>query len=69
MWFMLVGSIILILIVELLNTSIEKLGDRISLEHDPKIGEIKDISSAAVGTTLILSLLIWLWSTVRWILS
>ena len=56
----LVLVIILIMIVELLNTSIEKLGDRISREHDPLIGFIKDLGSAAVGLSLLFAAAVWL---------
>src|SRR5258708_33807070 len=45
----LVSIIAFLLVVELLNTSIEKLADRVSLDHEPQIGRIKDMGSAAVG--------------------
>ena len=48
------------LIVELLNTAIEKLADRVTHEHDPLIGRVKDMGSAAVGLTLALAGLVWL---------
>ncbi len=41
--------ILLLLVVELLNTAIEKLADRLTLEHDPQIGRVKDMGSAAVA--------------------
>jgi diacylglycerol kinase (ATP) len=56
----LILAIVLIMIVELLNTAIEKLGDRVSLEHDPRIGLVKDLGSAAVGLSLLLAAAIWL---------
>ena len=56
----LVLVIVLIMIVELLNTAIEKLCDRISREHDPRIGLVKDLSSAAVGLSLLFAAAVWL---------
>ena len=38
----------ILLAFELLNTSIEKLSDRISKDFDPDIKKIKDLSSASV---------------------
>jgi diacylglycerol kinase (ATP) len=52
--------IVLIMIVELLNTAIEKLGDRVSREHDPRMGLIKDLGSAAVGLSLLFAGAVWL---------
>jgi diacylglycerol kinase (ATP) len=56
----LVLVIVMIMIVELLNTAIEKLGDRISREHDPRMGLIKDLGSAAVGLSLLFAGAVWL---------
>ncbi len=56
----LIGVVVAILIVELLNTAIEKLADRVTLEHDPVIGKVKDMGSAAVGLTLLLAGFVWL---------
>ncbi len=58
----LVCAVGLILAVELLNTAIEKLADRLTRDHDPQIGRVKDISSAAVGVTLLMSGLFWLFA-------
>ena len=44
----------LLLAFELLNTAIEKLSDKISLDFDSDIKKIKDISSASVFIILIL---------------
>ena len=57
---LLVGVIVLLLVVELLNTAIEKLSDRVSLELEPQIGTIKDMGSAAVGLTLLIAGTVWL---------
>ena len=58
--FALIGVIVAILIVELLNTAIEKLADRVTLQQDPMIGRAKDMGSAAVGLTLLLAGAVWL---------
>ena len=40
--------------------AVEKLGDRVSLEHDPRMGLVKDLGSAAVGLSLLFAAAIWL---------
>jgi diacylglycerol kinase (ATP) len=56
----LVLVIVFIMIVELLNTAIEKLGDRVSVERDPRMAFIKDLGSAAVGLSLLFAFAVWL---------
>jgi diacylglycerol kinase (ATP) len=58
----LVAAVMLVLIVELLNTAIEKLADRLTTEHDMQIGRVKDMGSAAVGVALILAGLFWIFA-------
>ena len=58
----LVCAVGLVLAVELLNTAIEKLADRLTTEHDPKIGQVKDLGSAAVGVALLMSGAFWLFA-------
>jgi len=58
--FLLIGVLVFVMVVELLNTSIEKLADRVNREIDPQIGRVKDIGSAAVGLALIVAGLAWL---------
>lgn len=58
--FLLLAAWLLVLIVELINTAIEKTLDRISLTFDPQIGCAKDIASAAVGATILLAVIIWM---------
>ncbi len=58
----LVSAVVLVLIVELLNTAIEKLADRLTTDHDPQIGRVKDMGSAAVGVTLVMAGLFWLFA-------
>jgi diacylglycerol kinase (ATP) len=57
---LLIGSLLLVLIVELLNSALEATLDRVSLEHHPLIGRAKDIASAAVGLSLVNAGVIWL---------
>lgn len=56
----LVGVVVLVMVVELLNTAIEKLSDHVTPDTHPAIGMIKDMSSAAVGLSLLLAGLVWL---------
>jgi diacylglycerol kinase (ATP) len=58
----LVGAVVLVLVVELLNTAIEKLADRLTLDHDPQIGRVKDLGSAAVGVAVVMAGLFWLFA-------
>ena len=57
---LLVGSVLLVLIVELVNSAIEATVDRISLEQHPLSGRAKDIGSAAVALSLLNAGAIWL---------
>ncbi len=57
---LLAAPVLLILIVELLNSAIEATVDRISLERNPLAGLAKDIGSAAVMGSFILFGLVWL---------
>lgn len=63
----LVGSLVFVMAVELLNTAIEKLCDRLTGEQDPAIGRVKDMASAAVGLSLLLAGAIWLWIAIEWV--
>jgi diacylglycerol kinase (ATP) len=59
-WYVaMVGSVIAILAIELLNTAVEKLADHVTAEFHPRIGEVKDIGSAAVFCGLALGFLVW----------
>lgn len=55
----LVAVVLLLLAVELLNTAIEKLADRLTTDHDPQIGHVKDMGSAAVGVVLVIIAAVW----------
>jgi diacylglycerol kinase (ATP) len=56
----LIGVVVFVLVVELLNTAIEKLADRVNLAIDPQIGRVKDMGSAAVGMALLIAGAAWL---------
>ena len=56
---LLVGSCLLVLIVELLNTGIENVVDRVGQEPHPLSGRAKDLGSAAVFMSLVLVLVVW----------
>ena len=57
---LLAGSVMLVLIVELLNSSIEAAIDRVSLELHDLSKRAKDLASAAVMLSLLLCFVIWL---------
>jgi diacylglycerol kinase (ATP) len=58
-WLGLVGSLFGLLVIELLNTSIEKLSDHVTPEHSHAIKVVKDLGSAAVFFALLLAFGIW----------
>lgn len=59
--FALIGVLVFLLIVEVLNTAIEKLSDRVTRKSDPAIKRVKDMGSAAVGLSLLAAGAVWLW--------
>lgn len=56
---LLIGSMVLVLVVELLNSAVEAVVDRVGLDHHELSGRAKDIGSAAVMLSL-------LWAAVTW---
>jgi diacylglycerol kinase (ATP) len=56
---MLVGSLLLVPVVELLNSAIEANVDRIGLERHELSGRAKDIASAAVFMSIAFAATIW----------
>ena len=65
---LLAGSLILVLIVELLNSAVEAVVDRVSFELHDLSKRAKDIASAAVLLSLVLAGGIWaaaLWQHLR----
>lgn len=56
---LMIMSLFIVLIAELLNSSIEALADRVSDEVHVLIGKAKDIGSAAVFISLLLVAVVW----------
>ena len=56
---LLIGSCLLVLVVELLNSGIEAIVDRVGLEPHRLSGQAKDLGSAAVFVSLALVLVVW----------
>ena len=56
---LLIGCVLLVLIVELINSAIEATVDRISLDLHPLAKRAKDIGSAAVMIALLNAALVW----------
>ena len=60
-WYVaMIGSLLVLLAIELLNTAVEKLADYVTLERHVEIRKIKDFGSAAVLCGICLAGLIWL---------
>jgi diacylglycerol kinase (ATP) len=57
---LLIAVFVLVLIVELINSAIEAVVDRVSLERNPLSKNAKDFGSAAVLLTLMLAVATWL---------
>ena len=57
---LLIIPIFLVLIVEMLNSAIEAVVDRVGIEHHELSGFAKDVASAAVLISLIIFLLTWI---------
>jgi diacylglycerol kinase (ATP) len=57
---LMVASVLLVLVVELLNSAIEATVDRVSLEHHRLAKRAKDIGSAAVLISLVNVVVVWL---------
>lgn len=62
---LLVGTVILVLIVELLNSAVEATVDRISFENHHLAKRAKDVGSAAVMLAIVLAAVVWLLILVR----
>lgn len=57
---LLVGSLLLVPLVEILNSAIEAVVDRFGGEHHELSGRAKDMGSAAVFLSIVMALLVWL---------
>lgn len=56
---LLINAVLAVLLVEILNSAIEAVVDRISLERHPLAGRAKDMGSAAVFVALTMALVAW----------
>jgi diacylglycerol kinase (ATP) len=56
---MLVGSLLIVPIVELLNSAIEANVDRVGMERNELSARAKDIASAAVFSSIVFALVVW----------
>ena len=56
---LLISSLMMVLVVELLNSSVEAAIDRISFEHHDLSKRAKDFGSAAVMLALFIAVLMW----------
>jgi diacylglycerol kinase (ATP) len=56
---LLIGTMVLVLLVELLNSAIETIVDRVGFEHHELSGRAKDIGSAAVMMSLVWAAITW----------
>lgn len=62
---LLIGSLLLVLIVELLNSAVEAVVDRVGEEHNELAGRAKDMGSAAVFVSL--ANVVFVWAVVAWL--
>jgi diacylglycerol kinase (ATP) len=56
---LLIGTVWLVLIVELLNSAVEAVVDRVGTDHHQLSGRAKDLGSAGVFVSLALTLVVW----------
>ncbi len=58
-WALLIGSSMLILITELLNSAVENVVDRIGVERHILSKQAKDLGSAAAAVSMLTAVIIW----------
>lgn len=56
---LLIATVWLVLIVELLNSAVEAVVDRVGTDHHKLSGRAKDLGSAGVFVSLLLTLVVW----------
>jgi len=56
---LLIGSSLLVLITELLNSAVEKVVDRIGTEHHILSKQAKDLGSAAAAVSMLAAVIVW----------
>ena len=57
---LMIGSILLLLIVELLNSAVEAVVDRTGMEQHKLSGRAKDMGSAAVTVAVLNVIIVWI---------
>lgn len=55
----LIASLLLIMVVEMINSALEALVDRVSTEFHELSGRTKDMGSAAVLLTIFIAMVVW----------
>ena len=58
-WALLIGSAMLVLITELLNSAVENVVDRIGREHHLLSKQAKDLGSAAAAVSMLTAVVVW----------
>ena len=58
-WALLVGSVMLVLITELLNSAVETVVDRIGAEQHILSKQAKDLGSAAAALSMLVAVIVW----------
>ena len=66
--FLLIAVLLLVMIVELLNTAVEKLSDHVAPKRHARIRDVKDMGSAAVGLSIVLAAIAWLLAAGEWLM-
>ncbi|WP_343817338.1 diacylglycerol kinase [Colwellia asteriadis] len=64
-WLLLIFTLAFLLFAEIINSAIEALADRISLEHHELIGRAKDLGSAGVFIAMFMVVLVWSATIIR----
>ncbi len=57
---LMIGSVVVVLIVELLNSAVENVNDRVSTDYHELCKRAKDQSSAAVMLSILLASAVWI---------
>jgi len=57
---LLIGSYLLVIVIELVNSAVETVVDRIGREHHELSGRAKDLASAAVLGAIVNAAVVWL---------
>ena len=57
---LMIGSVLLVIVVELINSALEAVVDRVGLERHELSGRAKDLGSAAVFCSILLAVAVWL---------